>query len=383
MTFDARQSVQDALDLLAVRLDTIISRQFAQEFDGGSWTSILVDLDRAKGIADRYYSSGDLQVQLRMLTERLGSRGFPFETIGGREVSTLGSELRIVRNRWAHNDSFTALDAWRVHDFVRRLLVLLRDAEGTALGSGGWDAALAEVARAQVSISAAALAPPAEVPQRAYQRVTPLTPVRPAEELKAIASPAPTTDDDRVDPDSAVFSRMGDGMNPTRWAFEPWRVVLVGDASVFDDLSKKYAKEQVRAVIVEIVEFEGPIHIDRLAMLTAASFGLRHLHSKRQRQLVRQIEATGFEIDEHQFVWPSDISRADWTEFRPNSSDADRPFVHISPTELANAARFLRDQDPMIDQAALEAGVLQTFGRMRPTRQVAEHLDRSLKASGV
>ncbi|MYV31323.1 DUF3320 domain-containing protein [Rhodococcus qingshengii] len=43
--------------------------------------------------------------------------------------------------------------------------------------------------------------------------------------------------------------------------------------------AKKVAKEAVRAVAAEIVEYEGPIQIDRLASLTAQSFGVQRLHA--------------------------------------------------------------------------------------------------------
>lgn len=57
--------------------------------------------------------------------------GFPFDD-HTRLVSTLGNELRIVRNRWAHHDELTALDAWRAHDFTVRLLEHFGDAQGVA-----------------------------------------------------------------------------------------------------------------------------------------------------------------------------------------------------------------------------------------------------------
>ena len=74
-----------------------------------------------------------------------------------------------------------------------------------------------------------------------------------------------------VRPDPAVLTRTAAdaASTPTigsgRLEFEAWTVVPVGEVSVLDDLPKKAAKEKVRAVATEIVEFEGPIHLDRLA----------------------------------------------------------------------------------------------------------------------
>ena len=82
-------------------------------------------------------------------------------------------------------------------------------------------------------------------------------------------------------PDPEVFTREPTSkpsvVGNSRLPFELWEPVVVGDVSVLDDLPKKVAKEKVRAVATEIVDFEGPIHLDRLAQLVAASFGLKKL----------------------------------------------------------------------------------------------------------
>lgn len=69
----------------------------------------------------------------------------------------------------------------------------------------------------------------------------------------------------------------------------------------------------------EIAEFEGPIHLDRLLRLTAASFGgqLGHVRKRRLLHQIRQLDLT---IDDADFVWPSDIDPGTWEEFRSNDS---------------------------------------------------------------
>ena len=125
VAIDARHSVDRGLLHLATRLDPIIGDRLRSELDGLPWTSVLVELDRMRGKTAKNYASTDLQSQLRMITERLGNLGFPFDD-HSRQVSTLGNELRIVRNKWAHQDEFTLLDAWRtqyqVHGGATRTL---------------------------------------------------------------------------------------------------------------------------------------------------------------------------------------------------------------------------------------------------------------------
>lgn len=348
---DARASVQAGLDHLASRLSEYIASVLSPELNGLPWTTVLSELDRAKGYAPKTYSASDLQPQLRILTERLGKLGYPFSD-PTRTVSVLGGELRIVRNRWAHNDEFTSMDVWRAHDFVVRLLSHIRDEAG--------------LPKAQ------------QLRSEALERVIKESGLAPDTRLSPRDTPEAVED---VSPSESVLTREDSSATPTiggdRLQFEPWSVVPVGDISILDELPGKRAKEEVRAVAIDIVDNEGPIQIDRLARLTAQSFGVARLHTARERKIVKQIKALGYRIDSHKFVWPHEIDRDKWTEFRPNPSTTDRPFEEVSPVEIANAARFLLQVGPLSDDD-LEAKVLQTFGRSRRTRGVKSHLDTAL-----
>ena len=134
MSFEARHSVDNGLHHLAGRLDPIIGARLAASLGGLPWPTVLTELDKMRGKAPKSYVATDLQAQLKAITERLGNLGFPFDD-HTRLVSALGSELRIVRNRWAHHDELTTLDAWRAHDFAVRLLEHFGDSEGIAKAS--------------------------------------------------------------------------------------------------------------------------------------------------------------------------------------------------------------------------------------------------------
>ncbi len=360
-----RESVQRSLDALAGRLDPIITARLSKALNGLPWTTILSELDSAKGYPPKIYATTDLQCQLRMLTQRLGGLGYPFDD-HNHTASVLGGELRIVRNRWAHNDEFTALDAWRSDDFVARLLDNLGDKQGAdeakAARSNLWDAVSTETGHPQEpSVSA-------PVATSALARMT-------------------TSDDEGelVEPDPAVLVR-SDAGTPTigaqREVFEPWPIVVVGDVSVLDNIAKKSAKEKVRAVASEIVEFEGPISLERLVDLVAESFDLHRVHPARAKKISYQISQCGLQIDGDKFVWPADLDPHNWHEFRPNSSEVNRPFTQISPVEIANSARFiLGEASPQsLDRIELETRVLQTFGRKRRTKQFVKHLEGALAA---
>lgn len=362
MGFDARHSVDKGLHHLATRLNPIISTRLAPKLGGLPWPTVLTELDKMRGKPPKSYGAADLQSQLKAITERLGNLGFPFDD-HTRLVTALGSELRIVRNRWAHHDELTTLDAWRTHDFAVRLLEHFGDRDGLATADGLRDEAFRALAEEKgVASHAAPVAPDPVATQAPPVIETAADVVRP--------DPAVLT---RTAADAASTPTIGSG----RLEFEPWTLVPVGDVSVLDDLPKKAAKEKVRAVATEIAEFEGPIHLDRLAQLTAASFGVQRLWPAREKKLIYQIRQAGLLIDGDKFVWPSDLDPKTWREFRPNDSTIDRPFTQISPIEIANAMRLLGTGTPGISDGELDAAALQTFGRKRKTKQFAAHLERA------
>lgn len=361
MQFDARQSIDKGLQHLAERLNPLI----AKKLDLGDlpWTTVLSELDKVRGRATKTYAETDLLSQLKVITERLGHLGFPFDD-HTRIVSSLGSELRIVRNRWAHNDELDSLDAWRSHDFAVRLLEQFGDTAGvegaTKLREEAFSALVYE--------------------QREAAHVSPLPSDR-LLESQTTSSDKITDGEEVLRPDSSVLFRADSVSTPIlgsdRYQFESWTVVPVGEVKVLDDLRKKAAKEQVRAVATEIAEFEGPIHIDRVAKLTSEAFGLKRLAAPRANRLKYQIKQMGLHVDKEGFVWPSDIDPSTWREFRPNDSTIDRELFQISTVEIANVFRFIKARTPNLSSSALDAAVLRAFGRRNKTKPVAARLEQA------
>ena len=361
-------SVKQGLDHLAARLDPIIAATLAAEVGDHPWTVVLEILDRHKGFTTRRtYATGDLQAQLRVLTERLGGLGYPFND-PQRTVSTLGSELRIVRNQLAHMHTFTTDEAFRAHDFSVRLLTHFHD-DGTD-----------EAARLRRE-ALAALAAAEGITERAAEQTAAPAPLPASGDDRNEDDSAETSDDEDVAPDPSVLVRDPSILGATRTPFEAWTIVPVGGVDVLDALPKKAAKEKVRSVAVEIAEYEGPIALDRLVQMTARSFGLYRVRATREKKLAYQVRQSGLYIDNDRFVWPSGIEPAGWTEFRPNDNTAHRPFTDISPIEIANAARFISNQHPGISDVELEAKVLETFGRKRRSAQIGTHLAKARLAA--
>lgn len=361
MSHTPRISVMETLDNLAKRLDPIIQEKLAVHLGGHPWTVIIDELDKNKGHIKAPQNRTDLQPQLRVLTEKLGSLGFPFDA-NGRIVSTLGNELRIVRNSFAHQNPFDWIDSFRAADFSVRLLENFGDKEGLDAALIIRDKALKEVVKESG-----------------------LVPTRPTIESltrTVEASPDDEVEDEMVKPDAETMVRATSVDTPItgndRYDYEAWSPVVVGDYELLKELPKKKAKELVRAVAAEIVEFEGPIHVDRLVQLIAASFDVSKLGDKRKNQIISQIKATGLAIDDSRFVWPAAIDRTTWNEFRPCDSTVNRSFLQISPIEIRNAARFLKNRNEDISPDELKVRVLRTFGKKRLTKSRATHMAHAM-----
>lgn len=134
---------------------------------------------------------------------------------------------------------------------------------------------------------------------------------------------------------------------------------------------------QVRAVAAEIAEFEGPVSLNRLVTLTVRSFGQSRCGAKKKQQIARQLRQLDLTVDADDFTWPTDIDPTTCREFRPNDSDADRPFEHISPVEIANAWGIITARSPHASVDETRRSVLQAFGRRKMTSGIAAHLARA------
>lgn len=110
-----------ALDVLAAELGPFIERVLVPQLPAGAsdWTALLAIKD---GVPGKEHSPTDPQTQLRVITEPLGALKYAFNGVLSRSEQNLASELRSVRDSWAHRKPFSADDAYRALDSVERLL---------------------------------------------------------------------------------------------------------------------------------------------------------------------------------------------------------------------------------------------------------------------
>lgn len=146
MATSNRDRIGTMFEAVAPAVDDFISSAIgAGTAAGANWADLVRTRDEQKGITGKSYEPLDPQVQLRMLTENIPHQvkpGWrPFDGSLTQVQRSYASELREVRNRWAHNGTFTDDDAYRALDTAERLL--------KGIGQG---AAAAEVARIRLNL---------------------------------------------------------------------------------------------------------------------------------------------------------------------------------------------------------------------------------------
>lgn len=133
MALSNRERIDRMFQAMAPALDDFISATVGQ-LDaelGANWVSLVEAKDVRNGVpAGKAYDPLDPQVQFRILTESNIAANhkpgwYPFSQTVGRAGETFASELRGVRNEWAHNSTFSDDDAYRALDTGERLLRLI------------------------------------------------------------------------------------------------------------------------------------------------------------------------------------------------------------------------------------------------------------------
>lgn len=134
MAISNRDRIGQMLEILGPELDRFLQRTLGAELaEGQPWTLLVAAVDAQKGADHREYRATDPQVGLRVLTENIPHRAkrgwYPFDDVLSRVQQSYPSELRDVRNSWAHNDSFTDDDAYRALDTAERFLTAIHAPE--------------------------------------------------------------------------------------------------------------------------------------------------------------------------------------------------------------------------------------------------------------
>ena len=126
MAITNRDRVGSALDTLKSGLAPFVSREFINRHKGRSDQVLQQVLGEPVRDAKGHFSNMDAAGLLRVMWE---SWNDVFRNTLGRAERSLVSELRDIRNRWAHQESFSSDDAYRALDSTHRLLTAVSSPE--------------------------------------------------------------------------------------------------------------------------------------------------------------------------------------------------------------------------------------------------------------
>jgi predicted AAA+ superfamily ATPase len=117
MAVTNRERVGKGLDLLATGLHPFVERELKSHL-GDNWQSALPD-GSGRGPRAKTSNLDDPQTLLGVMWDQWNAA---FRDVLGPTERSLVSELRGVRNQWAHHEQFTSNDAIRALDSMERLL---------------------------------------------------------------------------------------------------------------------------------------------------------------------------------------------------------------------------------------------------------------------
>jgi predicted AAA+ superfamily ATPase len=120
MAMSNRDRVSRGFDVLSSGLLEFVDRQMssATEGIGSDWVDVIEKRDESKNGVKKIYQKDDPAVQLKVITEEWRI----FGKVLSRAQQSLASELREVRNSWAHSKKFDNDDTYRILDTMERLL---------------------------------------------------------------------------------------------------------------------------------------------------------------------------------------------------------------------------------------------------------------------
>ena len=117
-----RERVGKALDLLKAGLGPFVEREFKNLYRDQALAEAQKLMMAERLDTSRPFAAWDAAVLLRLMWEAWNS---VFRRILGQAERTLVSELREIRNRWAHQEPFSTDDAYRALDSAGRLLTAI------------------------------------------------------------------------------------------------------------------------------------------------------------------------------------------------------------------------------------------------------------------
>jgi len=182
------------------------------------------------------------------------------------------------------------------------------------------------------------------------------------------------------EPSAPELISAGSPMSEHESVFSPWVPGELGARAVLDGLPGPGSTQRVYQAMIDAIETEGPIQVDRLIRLVAAGFGLHRVVASRHAHIVAVLPA-GLRSDPAapDFVWPPSIDPLAWEGFRRTPLGVERPLEQVSTREIGNAMVVLCGAAAGMTEEQLWAGTLEVFGFTRRSAAQGSRLETALR----
>ena len=129
MTVANRDLIGNALDLLRSGLVSFVSREFANHYGSQCPTKLQEILGSSTNVTYEF-ANMDVAALLKIMWD---SWNDAYRSILGHTDRSLVSEMREIRNKWAHQSPFTSDDTYRALDSAHRLLLAVSASESVQI----------------------------------------------------------------------------------------------------------------------------------------------------------------------------------------------------------------------------------------------------------
>jgi hypothetical protein len=178
---------------------------------------------------------------------------------------------------------------------------------------------------------------------------------------------------------SSASASPGDADDHVLTNFVPALTDPVGNRDVLDRLDEHRARDLVLTQLLDVIEVEAPIKIERLARIVANRFGLARVRQSRLDEIANLVpDELVIQTPFGNWAWRSEQHYQTWGDFRPTPAGVDRRLSEIAPEEIANAFVAIVAGAGEISRAELLTITAMVFGMNRVTAQARAHLDAVL-----
>lgn len=366
-----RHTLDDAFTAMAEALPKLLQNKMEQYLAPQQrWTDILMVLDQEHRRVDpKWYHEGDPGVQLRMVTERLGNIGYPFDD-STRETSARGQMLRIVRNGYAHWESVSAFEVLRVFDDIEHVLERVGDNQAHRR--------LMHL-RQSTGLSRLLIEPEPVRPRTAV----PTEDSAPGLNEQETATTLQAARLERKEAQGGT-PELAHALGSERQPYQPYRVVQQGHPEDLKVRLGSIRRQKVRSVIQDVAESQWPVMLAPLVKDIGRSFGFQRLGKSPREKIEHQVRSMVSQgllhVSEDGAVWPSTEAEHHWHGFRPDP-DQHRNWDEIPAREIRHAANALREAQNDTSSFDVVRLTAAEFGFQRLTPAIRAHFGTALEGN--